>query len=109
MRASGVQSLILADKNLTREDRVKIVDDCLDVNYKVLRAPLVANLKDDENASKQIKNIQIEDLLERDPIVLDNKLITKDLFQKTVIVTGGAGSIGSEIVRQIANYNTSKK
>ncbi len=108
MRANGASSLIFADKNLTREKRILLVEDCLESNFKVLRAPLVANLKDDENASNQIKNIQIEDLLERDPIVLDNKLITKDLFQKTVIVTGGAGSIGSEIVRQIANYNTKK-
>ncbi len=108
MRAIGAKALILADKNLSRENKVALVEECLEHNLKTYRAPLVANLKDDENASKQIKNIQIEDLLERDPILLDNKLITKDLFQKTVIVTGGAGSIGSEIVRQVANYNVKK-
>ncbi len=108
MRVLGANSLILADKNLSREDKLTMVDDCLESNLQILSAPLVSNLKDDEKTASQIKNIQIEDLLERDPIVLDNKLITKDLFQKTVIVTGGAGSIGSEIIRQIGNYQVKK-
>ena len=108
MKANGASSLILAEKNLTREKRLKLVDECLDQNFKTFRAPLVSNLKEDEKASNQIKNIQIEDLLERDPIQLDYKLIAKELFHKTVIITGGAGSIGSEILRQIGNYDVNK-
>ena len=105
MRANGANALILADNTLTRDERLKIVDDCLDHNYKVFRAPIVSDLANEEGVTNQIQNIQIEDLLERDPIVLDNKLIAKDLFHKTVLVTGGAGSIGSEIIRQVGNYN----
>ena len=108
LRAFKAEALILADKNLSREERVILVDDCLDHNYKVFRAPLVSDLADDKNLTNQIQNIQIEDLLERNPIVLDNKLIAKELFNKTVLVTGGAGSIGSEIVRQICGYQTKK-
>jgi len=108
LRAYKAEALILADKNLSREERVVLVDDCLDNNYKVFRAPLVSDLADDKNLTNQIQNIQIEDLLERNPIVLDNKLIAKELFERTVLVTGGAGSIGSEIIRQIANYQTKK-
>ena len=108
LRAYKAETLILADKNLSREERVVLVDDCLDHNYKVFRAPLVSDLADDKNLTNQIQNIQIEDLLERNPIVLDNKLIAKELFNKTVLVTGGAGSIGSEIVRQICGYQTKK-
>ena len=109
MKANGANSLVLADKKLSRGKRLQLVDECLDQNYKIFRAPLVSNLREDENASNQIKNIQIEDLLERDPIQLDNKLIAKELFHKTVyFVTGGAGSIGSEIVRQVANYEANK-
>ncbi|PHS07657.1 MAG: polysaccharide biosynthesis protein [Kordia sp.] len=108
IRAYKAEALILADKNLSQEERITIVDDCLDHNYKVFRAPLVSDLEDDKNLTNQIQNIQIEDLLERSPIVLDNKLIAKELFNKTVLVTGGAGSIGSEIIRQIANYQTKK-
>ena len=108
LRAFKAEALILADKNLSREERIVLVDDCLDHNYKVFRAPLVSDLADDKNLTNQIQNIQIEDLLERNPIVLDNKLIAKELFNKTILVTGGAGSIGSEIIRQIANYQTKK-
>ena len=108
IRAYKAEALILADKNLSQEERIVLVDDCLDHNYKVFRAPLVSDLADDKNLTNQIQNIQIEDLLERSPIVLDNKLIAKELFNKTVLVTGGAGSIGSEIIRQIANYQTKK-
>ncbi len=108
IRAYKADALILADKNLSQEERIVLVDDCLDHNYKVFRAPLVSDLADDKQLTNQIQNIQIEDLLERSPIVLDNKLIAKELFNKTVLVTGGAGSIGSEIIRQIANYQTKK-
>ena len=48
---------------------------------------------------------QIEDLLQRDPIVIEDEVIRKDIDDKTILVTGGAGSIGSEIVRQLAEFN----
>jgi FlaA1/EpsC-like NDP-sugar epimerase len=51
--------------------------------------------------SQKSKTIQIEDLLERKPIILDNKLISKQITDKTILITGAAGSIGSEIVRQV--------
>lgn len=54
-----------------------------------------------------IKSLQIEDLLNRKPIKLDNEEVKKRHFNKTVLVTGGAGSIGSEIVRQVAQFNPS--
>jgi FlaA1/EpsC-like NDP-sugar epimerase len=59
-------------------------------------------------AFNQIKEIKIEDLLERPPIVLDVNKIKKKILNKTVLVTGAAGSIGSEIVRQIINFNPAK-
>ncbi|WP_452221570.1 polysaccharide biosynthesis protein [Lacinutrix salivirga] len=108
LRANNAEALIISDANISREKRIKIVEDCLEFNFKVFRAPLVSDLEDDKRLTNQIQNIQIEDLLERDPIVLDNKLIAKDLFNKTVLVTGGAGSIGSEIARQIGNYKAKK-
>ncbi len=108
LRVKNAKGLILADKSISSKERLKLVDDCLEYNYKVYQAPLVSDLKDEINVSKSIQKIKIEDLLERDPIVMDNKLIIKDLFRKTVFVTGGAGSIGSEIVRQVANYKIKK-
>ena len=108
LRIKNAKGLILADKSISSKERLKLVDDCLEHNYKVYKAPLVSDLKDEINVSKSIQKIKIEDLLERDPILMDNKLIIKDLFGKTVFVTGGAGSIGSEIVRQVANYQIKK-
>ena len=58
--------------------------------------------------SLKVKNVQIEDLLERDQIILDNKSITNQLKGKTILITGAAGSIGSEIARQVLRYNPNK-
>jgi FlaA1/EpsC-like NDP-sugar epimerase len=110
LRAHGANAIILADKSITQEERIKIVDECLEHNFKVFRAPIVSDMEDKENVNlaKQIQNVQIEDLLEREPIVLNNKLIAKELYDRRILVTGGAGSIGSEIARQVANYNPQK-
>lgn len=59
------------------------------------------------NLSTQVKEIQIEDLLGRDPIVLDNVLIQTNIYNSCVMITGGCGSIGSEIVRQVVAYKAS--
>jgi FlaA1/EpsC-like NDP-sugar epimerase len=72
----------------------------------VLKAPSVQKLRDND-LSTNIKSLQIEDLLNRKPIKLDNEEVKKRHFNKSVLVTGGAGSIGSEIVRQVAQFNPS--
>lgn len=110
MRAYGANAIILADQSIKQEERIKIVDECLEHNLKVLRAPIVADMEDKANVNlaQQIQNVQIEDLLEREPIVLNNKLIAKELYNRRILVTGGAGSIGSEIARQVANYKPEK-
>lgn len=105
LRARGAQGVILADKYLTKAEKIELVDDCLESGYKVFTAPLISDWENEQDFSRQIKNIQIEDLLERKPIVLDNKGISKELKGKRVLVTGAAGSIGSEIVRQVLKYN----
>ncbi|MBQ9556081.1 MAG: polysaccharide biosynthesis protein [Muribaculaceae bacterium] len=62
----------------------------------------------DKNISTFIKEVQIEDLLGRDPIVLNNPLVSQHINGSCVLITGACGSIGSEIVRQVANYGASK-
>ena len=64
--------------------------------------------EDDRNISTYIKEVQIEDLLGRDPIVLNNSLVSDHIKGSCVLITGACGSIGSEIVRQVANYGASK-
>lgn len=108
LRINNAQALIIADSTLTKEENIKIVDSCLEYNYKVFRAPLLSDIEKNTTLSNQIQKIQIEDILERDPIKLDNKLVAKEIFNKCILVTGGAGSIGSEIARQVASYKPSK-
>ncbi len=108
MRVFGAQALIIADKSLTKEEKLAIVDECLEFNYKVYTVPLVSDWEDQKEISKKIKNFQIQDLLERKPIVLDNNLISTQLRGKTVLITGAAGSIGSEIVRQVIQFSPKK-
>ena len=108
MRYKKVEALILADKSLTKEDRLNIVDECIEYGFKVFTLPVVSNWDDEKEISKNIKNFEIQDLLERKPIVLDTKAISSKLKGKTILVTGAAGSIGSEIVRQVLHFNPKK-
>src|SRR5680860_533747 len=105
-RASAV---ILSENNFTSEEKFAIVENCLEHNIKVYNAPLVSSWEDDDKPIAQtVKTLQIEDLLEREPIKLDEENKAAQLTGKIILVTGGAGSIGSEIVRQVAQYNPKK-
>ena len=80
LRIYKAQALIIADKNITKKETVVLIDKCLDYNLKVYRAPLLSNIEENKNITSQIEKIQIEDILERDPIKLDNKLVAKENF-----------------------------
>jgi FlaA1/EpsC-like NDP-sugar epimerase len=105
MRSVRAEGVIIADKSLSKEERLVIVDQCLEFNYKVYLVPVITDWENQKEISQKVKNFQIEDLLERKAIVLDNKAISKQLKDKTILITGAAGSIGSEIVRQVLSFN----
>jgi len=98
-------AVILSGGSLTSKEKFAIVEDCLEHDIKVYNSPLVLDWSENNSVANQVKNLQIEDLLEREPIELHTKEKFKQLKGKTILVTGGAGSIGSEIVRQLASYN----
>ena len=108
LRSVNAESLIIAEKSLSKEETIAIVEECLEYNFKVFTVPLITDWEDQKQISNQLKNFAIEDLLERKPIVLDNNKISKQINGKTILITGGAGSIGSEIVRQIINFKPYK-
>lgn len=108
LRIHQAQALIIADNDISKTDSIALIDKCVDYNFKVFRAPLISDIEENQNITSQIEKIQIEDILERAPIKLDNKLVAKEIFNKCIFVTGGAGSIGSEIVRQVAGYKPKK-
>jgi FlaA1/EpsC-like NDP-sugar epimerase len=85
-----------------------IVDCCKDANVTFKTLPSIGELIDGTLTVSQIKNVEIEDLLGREPVVLDRELIGSYLTGKRVLVTGAAGSIGSEICRQVAQFGPAK-
>lgn len=108
MRSIGAEGIVIADKSLSKEEKITIIDQCLEFNFKVYTIPTISDWENQKEISQKVKNIQIEDLLERCPIVLDNESISKQLKGKTILITGAAGSIGSEIVRQVLGFKPNK-
>jgi FlaA1/EpsC-like NDP-sugar epimerase len=100
-----VDDLLIAAQNISAERKNKIVDFCLEHNIRVLTLPPVNHWINGEINTQQLQNVKIEDLLERDTIIIHNDIIGEQLKGKRVLVTGAAGSIGSEIVRQIARFS----
>lgn len=99
-----VDELIISSHNIPVEKKASIVDLCLERNIHVLTMPPVHRLINGELTPNQIQKLRIEDLLEREPIKINNQSIRQKLAGKRILVTGAAGSIGSEIARQLGKY-----
>ena len=97
--------LIFAKSNLKNTDRETIAQICIAHDIKMLTVPDIHSWIDGELNVTQIREVKIEDLLQRDPIILDKDHIKEQIYGKVVMITGAAGSIGTEIVRQITRYN----
>ena len=108
LRANKISSLIIADKDVDTKRINELIEICVKYDTKVQRAPRAGNWINGKLSFSQIKEVNIEDLLERDPINLDVKEIRNQLKGKTILITGAAGSIGSEIARQVILYNPAK-
>jgi FlaA1/EpsC-like NDP-sugar epimerase len=102
-----IHGVLLIDGSLSIKHKNKLVNECLKANLQIFNVPKVEKLKKNQTLNNQIKAVDIEDLLGRDEIYLDDEVISTMLEGKNILVTGGAGSIGSEIVRQIIPYNPS--
>ena len=100
-----VDELIIASYSLPTKRKNEIVDFCLDHDIKVLSVPAYSKWAEGKFTSRQLQSIKIEDLLERDPININNNQIKSQIKGKRILVTGAAGSIGSEIVRQLIPYS----
>ena len=103
-----ISHLIIAKNKPDTKIRNKIVDICLKHDVKILTVPKISSWVNGELSFKQIKKIKVEDLLGRDTIKLDEAKIKTQTNNQTILVTGAAGSIGSEIVRQLIKYNPKK-
>jgi FlaA1/EpsC-like NDP-sugar epimerase len=108
LRAYKADALIVADKQLTKIELSNLINECIDYRFKVYSVPLVSDIEDEQKIRKQIKSFNILDLLGRKPIVLDTQKISSKLNGQVIWVTGAAGSIGSEIVKQVIQYQPAK-
>jgi FlaA1/EpsC-like NDP-sugar epimerase len=104
LQKEDIAHIIISIQGLSKKKVAEITETCLHHNTKVLNVPPVTKWINGELSFKQIKKVRIEDLLGREPIKLDEEKIKKQLHNKVILVTGAAGSIGSEIVRQAATY-----
>ncbi len=108
LQKNKISKLIIAQKSIDPLKKNNLVEICFKYNVKVLTVPDVNSWINGVLSVNQIKSIKIEDLLERQPIVLEKNKIKSEIKEKVVLITGAAGSIGSEIVRQVAKYHPKK-
>ena len=99
-----IDKLVIFNDDLKSEGRKQAIEKCVELGIKVLTVPPAEQWMSGQLQMNQIRDLKIEDLLQRPPIVIENARISHDLYGKRVLITGAAGSIGSEIVRQVLNY-----
>lgn len=104
----GVKTVIVSPAKRNELKKEENLDRFLKHNIKLLTAPPLSEWNQRGLESGDIKEIQIEDLLQRDPIQIDIRKVASHLEGKRVMITGAAGSIGSEIMRQVATFNPYK-
>jgi FlaA1/EpsC-like NDP-sugar epimerase len=100
-----IDEIIIAAFNLAPRKKNELVDFCLDHSIKVMNVPPIENWINGQFSARQLQSIKIENLLEREPIRINNDEIVSQISNKRILVTGAAGSIGSEIVRQLLKYH----
>lgn len=100
-----VSELILAINEPLEKNRQWVIDQCLQFGVNVLTVPSVDRWINGSFNFRQIERIRIEDLLERDPIQLDNEGLRSRIAHSRILITGAAGSIGGEVVRQLTEFD----
>jgi len=105
---NNINSLIIAIRDIDIERKSRVIKLAVNLGLEVLETPEVNKWVNGQLHSHQLRKVKLEDLLGREPINLNLDLINEGLEKKTIMVTGAAGSIGSEIVRQLARFNHEK-
>jgi len=105
IEAEGISVFIFAIKDISASRKKEVLESLIDLGLEILDTPSFDKWFDGHLHVRQLRKVQFEDLLGRDPIKLDLLRIDKGLRGKTILVTGAAGSIGSEIVRQLIKYS----
>ncbi|MFK9089961.1 polysaccharide biosynthesis protein [Bacillus salipaludis] len=100
-----IENIVIAIPSLSKKELNTIFKECAKTNAKTQILPLIEDLMTGKISVNQFRDVQVEDLLGREPVDLDIDSISENITNKVVLVTGAGGSIGSEICRQISNFN----
>ena len=100
-----IDSIFFTIVNIDNKNKKEILEICNKTNAKVKVLPSLRELISEENLYQSLRDVEIEDLLGRDPVELDNNNIKSLINEKVVLVTGGGGSIGEELCRQVMLHN----
>ncbi|MED0960086.1 nucleoside-diphosphate sugar epimerase/dehydratase [Bacillus paramycoides] len=105
---NDIEHIIIAIPSLNRNQINEIFEKCTKTKAKTQIVPMLEDLLDGKVSVNEFRDVQVEDLLGREPIQLDDAGIGEKIAGKTILVTGAGGSIGSEICRQVMKYNPAK-
>ena len=104
MNRYRIKRIIIAIPTLSANRLKEINDICNSTGIELFKMPSIEQVLAGELEVNQLKRVEVEDLLGREPVELDMAMISKELTHKTVLVTGAGGSIGSEICRQVCKF-----
>lgn len=105
LRYNKIKHVVLIKNFLPEKEELDLLEDCLRYKINVYNPKLVSGFNTAVNSVKSLKKYTINELMFRDTISIDNPNVINAFSSKTIVVTGGAGSIGSEIVNQLAKFN----
>lgn len=108
VRKFGIKKIIIAIPTLNAKRLKEINDICSIEDIELFKMPNIEDVLSGDLEVNQLKKVDVEDLLGREPVELDMALISKELSHKTILVTGAGGSIGSEICKQVCKFEPSK-
>lgn len=104
----GIEQIIIAIPSLKKHQLNEILTKCVKTNVKTQKMPMLEDIIDGKHSFNEVHDIQFEDLLGREPVILDDITISDSISGKVILVTGAGGSIGSEICRQAAKFKPAK-
>ncbi|WP_350298878.1 polysaccharide biosynthesis protein [Peribacillus frigoritolerans] len=108
VEALNIEHIIIAIPSLNKQEMNRIFHECAKTNAKTQILPMLEDLLTGKLSVNKFRDVQVQDLLGREPVELDIDVISEYVTEKVILVTGAGGSIGSEICRQISKFNPSR-